>query len=333
MSGVLAQVGFSKETTWGTPVTPVTRFHELVSETITETYARIESASLRDGQRVQRADRFAPNFKGAAGTIELEVMSKGFGFFLEHMVGGSVTSTAGAAGNTSAFTHNAKIGSLAGKGITCQVGRPYANGAGVQAYTYAGGKFTGWELANAVDGFLMFRGDLDFASVAVATALATEVYPTSMEILSYIGGLITVGGAQIDVSDISIRATQNVKADRYFIRQNTQKKEQAEAGMREYVITGTMEYENQTMYNRVASLTAAGAMGDLIAKWEGSLVAGASTAKNTLQATVNTARFDVFQPTVGGPDLLSGGFEARILDDGDALTALSLDYISADTTP
>lgn len=329
MSGVLSQLGVIKEVTWNTPLT-VTKFFEMVSESIVETNGRIDSSSLRDSQRVQRSDRWAPNFKGAAGTIELEVMSKGFGFWLEHMMGGTIVTTGPT--ETTAYNHQAKIGSLAGKGFTCQVGRPYVNAAGIQAYTYSGGKIPSWELANSVDGFLMARLDVDFASVLTATALATEVYPTTMEVLSFIGGKLTVGGSPLDISDISIRATNNVKTDRYFIRQNSQKKEQAEAGMREYVVTGTIDYDSQAMYNRVSSITTAGAMADAIATWEGSLVAGATTIKNSLIATMNTVRFDVFAPTVSGPDLLTGGFEARILDDGDALTALSLDYKTADVT-
>lgn len=329
MSGVLAQLGVKKETTWNTPVV-VDKFFEMISEGITPQYGRIESASLRDGQRVQRADRWAPNFKGAGGTLELEVMSKGFGFWLEHMMGGTITTTGPT--ETTAYTHNAKIGSLAGKGFTCQVGRPQPNGT-IQPWTYSGGKLTGWELANSVDGFLIARLDTDFASETTATGIATETYPTAMEILSFIGGLITIGGSAVDVSDISIRATQNVKTDRYFIRQNGQKKEQVEAGMREFVISGTMEFDSMTMYNRVSSATVAGALGDVIAKWEGSLVAGASTLKNKLQATCNTGRFDVFAPVVSSADILTANFEGRILDDGDALTAVSLDYVTSDTTP
>jgi hypothetical protein len=330
VSGVLSQIGFSKEATWGTAVTPVTRFFEYVSESITPNYARIESNSLRAGQRVQRSDRWATNFKGAAGTVEIEVMSKGFGFFLEHLTGGTVVTTGPT--ETTAYNHQAKLGSLTGKGITTQVGRPMV-GSTVQPFTYAGGKVTGWELANSVDGFLVCRIDLDHTTEVTATGLGTASYPTTMEVLNYLMGLITVGGAGLDVSDINIREANNPRTDRYFIRQSGAKKEQIEGPMREITVTGTIEYDSMVTYNRVSSATAAGAMADIIAKWEGSLIAGATTLKNSLIATLNTARFDVFAPVVSGPDLLTGGFTAKVVDDGDALTALALDYKTSDVTP
>lgn len=328
MSGVISQLGTVDETVYGTPVT-VTKFHEIVSEQITGQYARIESSSLRAASRVQRSDRWAPNPKGAAGTIELEVMSKGFGFWLKHMLG-SVATTGPT--ETTAYNHAGRIASLTGKSFTCQVGRPDITDT-LRPFTYEGGKITGFEISNSVDGFLICRLDTDFEAEGTGTGLATAAYPASMEILSFVGGLITVAGGNFDATDITIRANNNLKTDRFFIRQNSLKKEPLENGPREYGITMTCEFENLTTFNRVSAATTAAAMGDVIAKWEGSLVTGATTIKNSLIATLNTVRFDTFGPVVQGPELLTSTLEGRVLDDGDALGALALDYKTSDVTP
>lgn len=327
MSGIFSQLGVVKEVTYGTPVV-VTRFFEMVSESIAEEYARVESASLRDSQRVLRADRWAPNFKGASGTVELEVMSKGFGFWLEHMLG---TVTTSGPAETTAYTHVGKIGSLTGKAFTCQVGRPDTSGT-VRAFTYEGGKITGWELSNSVDGVLIARLDTDFENVLTATALATDSYPTAMEVLTFVGGSVSIGGSALSVTDFTLRANNNLKTDRYFVRANTQKKEPLENGMREYTVSCTVEFEDMTQYNRVASATVAGAQADILAKWEGSL-AGATTLKNTLQVDLDTVRWDSFTPQVSGPELLTATLEGKVVDDGGADGPVKLTYITRDVTP
>lgn len=329
MSGVLAQLGVKKESTWGTAVT-VDKFMEMLpGESVEGQYERIESASLRASGRVQRSDRWARNFKGAQGSIPLEVMSKNFGFWLEHMMGGTITTTGPT--ETTAYTHVAKIGSLTGLGFTCQIGRPDAADT-IRPFTYAGGKVTGWNLSNSVDGFLIATLDCKFNSETTATALATASYPTTMEVLNFGGGLITVGGVQYDMSDVTITADNNLNVDRYSIRQNTANKEPLENGSRAYTISGTLEFVDLAAYNYVASATTAGAMADVVAKWEGAIITGATTIKKTLQVDLKTVRFDKYSVVVNGPEMLSASFEGKVVDSGDAATACSLTYKTSDAT-
>ena len=328
MAGVLAQLGVKKETTWGTPVV-VDKFIELNSESIEGQYERMESGSLRASGRVQRSDRWARNFKGAAGTVNIEVMSKNFGFWLEHMMGGTITTTGPT--ETVAYNHNAKVGSLTGKGFTLQVGRPDAADT-IRPFTYAGGKVTGWSLTNSVDGFLMANLDCKFNAETTATGLAAASYPASMEVLHFGGGLVTVGGTQYDMSDVTITADNNLKTDRYMIRQNTANKEPLENGNRTYSISGTLEFVDLNAFNLVSSLTAAGTMADVVAKWEGAILTGASTIKASLICTLTTVRFDKFAVQVQGPEMLTASFEGKAFDTGSANTACMLDYKTLDTT-
>ena len=81
------QLGVVDEVTYGTPVV-VSRFFEYESENIAETYGRTEGDPLRVGSGFVRNDRFTPYVGGAAGTIQMTVMTKGFGILLSHMLGG-----------------------------------------------------------------------------------------------------------------------------------------------------------------------------------------------------------------------------------------------------
>jgi hypothetical protein len=114
MTALLSQFGVAKETTWATPVT-VSRFFEFTSEGVKPVVGRVESKGIRAGARAFRNDRSQPVAKGASGSVEFEVPTKGFGFWLEHMFGGSVVTVGPTDAN---YTHTATIGSLSGKGLT-----------------------------------------------------------------------------------------------------------------------------------------------------------------------------------------------------------------------
>lgn len=318
-----AQVGYKKETTWGTAVA-VDRFAELVSEDIRMSYGRVESDGLRPG-RYDRSDTAFTTYPiGAAGDLVLEVGSKGFGFWLEHMMGGTVTTT----GPTdSAYTHTAPGGSLTGKGITLQVGRPLTDGSSVQPFTFNGGKVTSWELANSVEGNLLATLSLDFQNQSTATALATASYPTGRETFSWVGGVLTVGGTEVHVSDLTIGRDNARNVDRRFIRASALKKEQTDSGYREATFSFTADFDGLTHLNRVASATAAGSIATLVGTWQGTTLIGASTYP-ALIVTLN-ARMDEWGANVSGPEALS----QEISGVARGSSAVSLAYRTLDTTP
>lgn len=328
MSAIGAQVGMKTESVVGTAVT-VDHFQEVVNESIIGRYERVESSSLRSAARMQRSDRWAPNPKGAGGNYTFEVMSKGFAFWLVHMLG-TVTTTGPT--DTTAYTHTGKMGSLTGDSFTFQVGRDDTTGT-VNPFTYNGGKVVSWELSNSVDGNLMCSMELDFWGETTATGLATASYPTSMEIFNFTTGLVTIGGVATDVTDVSIRLNNNLSTGRFFVKNSTTKKEQVEAPQREGSVSLGLEFDSLTQYNRVKSATTAAAMGDVIAVWTGVTLAGAATAFNKVTATLNTVRFDSLGPAIQGPDIITSTLEGKILDESDALTPVNIAVVSNETTP
>lgn len=321
------QLGAKDEVTYGTPVT-VDRFFEFNSWNVKPQRGRIESAGLRAGQRVQRADRWVPLNNGAAGDANFEVLSKGFGFWLKHMLG-SVSSSAAVDGKT---THTGSIADLKGDSFTAQVNKPFHPADTDQAFTYEGGKITKWQLANSVNGLLMATLSMDFEDVSTATALATASYPAgTVELFSFVGGTITVGGSQVDMTDFTVACDNMLKVDRQYIRGNSLKKEPTENGFRAVTWSCAADFESLTQYNRYVSDTAAGALATIVATWQAPTLIGVSS-KPTIVVTIDEARFDDHTADISGPAALQQQLSGRGMFDG-TTSAVTIEYGSADVAP
>lgn len=320
------QIGFKAESTWGTPVT-VDRFAEFNSESIEHQPMRTESNGLRTGRNVKRADRFTNWFGGAAGGVQLDVMSAGFGFWLEQMLG--TVATTGPA-ETAAYTHTGTIGDLTGTSFTFQIGKPLYPGGTVQPLTYAGGKVAEWTLSNTVDANLVADLNMDFKAVATGTSLAAASYPTAIP-LAWTGGTVTVGGTTVDVTDISIHGTNGLAAERRFL--GVLKKEQI-AGLRELDFEFVCDFEDMTQYDRVHSDTRSGALAEIVATWTATeSISGTSTPLYpSLTVTLSAARFDSFSAPVNGTEGISQTIGGAVTDNGSD-EPVTIAYVSADATP
>jgi hypothetical protein len=329
MSGILSQLGVIKESTYNTPLA-VTRFFEFNKESIVGKYDRIESAGLRAGTRVQRSDRWVPNPKGAGGSLELEVQSKGFGFWLEQMLG----SVASGSLTDSNSPHTGSVASLNGKSFTLQVGRPDITQT-VNPFTYGGGKVMSWELSNNVDGLLLANLDLDFASEvdsgSTPYTLQSASYPTTSQLMSYIKGSFKVGGVETSVKDISIKCDNGLDGDRFFIRTASGQKEQVESTMRKITVDVTAEFESLTHFNAVSAVLPASAVAGLTAQWFAPTLTGTSTYPNLL-ATMTAGRYDKGGPVVDSGKILEQKLSFQVLYDG-TNSAIALAYTTPDTTP
>jgi len=138
MSGFLGQLGVKDEVTYGTLVTP-DRFFEFLSEGLAAETGRVESPGIRAGTRVLRSDRRVPYINGVTGSIELDVLSLGWSWWLKHMLG--TVATTGPA-ETSVYTHTGTVGDLTGDFFTLQVGVPQIGGATITPKTVTGCKVT-----------------------------------------------------------------------------------------------------------------------------------------------------------------------------------------------
>jgi hypothetical protein len=328
MTALLAQLGFAKETTWNTAVTP-TRFFEFTGEPVKPVVGRVESKGIRAGARALRNDRSQPVAKGAAGTFELEVPTKGFGFWLEHMLGG--TPTIGSVTDSN-YTQTAALGSLVGKGFTAQAGKPFNPYTSTQPFTASGGKVTSWALSLEKEGLLMCSLDMDFATHTTATALATASYPANFTQFTWANAGITIGGTSVCVSKFELKCDNGLAVDNYMICNSTTKHEPAESGLRKLSWSLECEFADMTQVNRVLSTTRDGMQAAIVATFLGPEIHGGATLPQ-LQITLPAARFDDGLPEVKGTDPLTLSLSGIATDDGTATTACQITYRTTDSTP
>lgn len=315
------------EVTFGTPVT-TTRFFESPGPTVIPQFGRIESQGLRSGTRMLRKDRFVPYRLGAQGDIPQEVKTKGFGFWLKHMLGSVVTSGPNADGR---FQHRGALGDLTGKSFTYQDNRPFHPADTNQPFTFFGGKVTKWKLENSVEGLLIATLSCDFADFDDVTALAAVSYPTGDELFSFVGATVTIGGVQFDATNVAIDADSGLKIDRRYLRNSAIKKEQSEQQWRAGTWALSGDFSDMNQLARVKSATAAGAVATIVATWQGpTLIAGSSFPQ--VVVTLNAARFDEGYPAVNGPNPLSQQLKGKWLDDT-AGVPITFDYQTLDATP
>lgn len=315
------QFGFKKEVTFNTPLV-VDRFAEYEDNgtPIKPVAGRSESNPLRVGSRFRRQGRAIPYLDHAEGTIPMVVMTKGFGFWVEHLLGNVATTGAGP------FTHTGTEGassSLMGKSFTGQLNYPFHPSGTNQALTCSGGKVLKWKLGNTVDNHLMIELDAWFASMTTVTALATAAYPaTPFDPLSWTGGVVTVGGAAFDITNFALEVDQGYNLKRKQIRGNPASKEPT-PGQVQASFALEADFVDLTQFNRVHSATVAGMSAQIIGTW--------SSGTNTLVATIPGGRFD--ELSFGGD---RGAIEqslSGIVEFDGTNSGVTLAYTTPDTTP
>lgn len=326
MTTLNTQAGAKNETTYGTGVV-VDHFYEFNSESVKLDMARVQSTGLRSGTRVARSDRFVPSRKGAAGAFTFDVPTKGFGFWLVHMLG-TVATTGPTDSN---YTHTGTVGSLLGDSFTFQLNRPFSPAGTNQAFTYVGGKLASWDLSCDVDGTLMATLNMDFTDESTATALATAVYPTSASIFSWVGGAITLGGAAAEIRNFKLSGNNGLNTDRRYLRNSTLKKEPLETQMREYAWSATMDFVDLVQYNRFRDALASNTLAQIVATFNGPFFHAGTTLPSVV-ITIPAARFDGETPTIGGPNELSINISGVALDNG-TNSPVTIAFTSTDVLP
>jgi hypothetical protein len=322
--GALDQQLMTKtESAYGTAVV-VDRTWEFNSESISDDFRRTEGDPLRVGTYVKRADRNTPYYGGASGTIQMDVLTKGFGWWLTHLLGQVATT---GPTETTVYTHTGTMTDLYGKSFTCQVARPLHPSGTVQPFTFEGGKVTEWTVSNSVEDNLVLEVNADFQQVATGTALATAAYPAAMQNLTWAGGTITVGGAQIDVTEFSMSVNNGLNTDRRFISGTTDKKEPT-GGRREVSFSLNADFAALTERNRAAAITSAGTHAAIVATWVGPTLLG-TTIYPTFQVNIPSARFDEWSAANEGPEGITQELSGVGTYDGSS-SAVSVVYRSAD---
>lgn len=323
-TGIDAQIGAAKETTWGTFATP-DHFYEFGSESIVPDVRKIYGRGIGRG-RFQRKDRVTTYVAGAAGDVVFsEVLTNGFGFWLQQMFGEVATSQPDEENSPTVYLHTFVHDANALKGIshTLQVGRPSVDGT-VNKYNYEGGKVTGWELTCNLDEAVGLTLNCDYETEQETDSLATPSYPSDAAMLTMVGGSVTVDGSTVDVSAVTLAGGNAVKTDRRFV--GNKKKEQLGNG--EFTITGTLEKEFES--TAIGQAFKNGATATVVLLFEGPVIEDA--LKAYLKITLEEVEYTGGAVNVGGPDVIAQSVPFKALDDG-TNPIIEVEYQTTDATP
>lgn len=330
-------------TAWGVPKAP-SKFFEFNNESVKSDFQTVESKSLSIGNRVDSSARFARYEKGVAGDLELEVLSVGFAWWLELLLGGTTTTTGPA--DSTAYTHTiTNLGSTRGDGITYQKLVPLSSSAGVvdstnkwpgQVITFKGLKVSKWSLSSAVDGILTLKLSFIGQGIDTTLTLATASYASNAELLTFIGGTLTVDAVAVGVcKSFEIDCDMGLD-ERHFIANGGAASEPLEAKQRAIKWKAEVEFADATFYTKYVSATAAGSLAAIVAKWTGQTkINGAATTFPSLQVTLPKAAVDGETPVISGSGLVSVSVGGRALNTSTASTqqdAVQIVIVSGDTT-
>lgn len=326
MTGLLSSFSTVDEVTYGTPVT-TTRFWETTNPVVIAADAgRTESTAMRAGTRAPRSTMFTPYLRGATASVEMPVPTKGWGWWLKHMLG--AVSTGGV--TDSNYTHTGTLATLTGDFFTAQTQLPFSSGS-LQAFTGEGGKVTQWELSVDVDGHLMFSADLDFETVGTAVGAATPSYPAGALVFGWDQAAITFAAGSVELSNFSVSCTNPLNVDRRFLRGSVLKKEPLEQGVRDIQWSAEAEFTDLTQYNRWVATTPAGTQAAIVATFTGPVAHAGATFPQVV-ITIPVARFDNAVPTSSGADMIKTTFSGIAMDDGSA-SPITITYRTNDAAP
>lgn len=210
-SGLSSQIGYAKETTYGTPAT-ASRFLPLISEDLGAENERMESEGIVAGAIAMESDQWAPGTTMVSGGIQHELYQQGVGLLFEQIFG-SVTSSA----TGGIATHTFTLGDL--PSMTVQKGVPTVGG-NVLPFTYAGAMVSEANFRLAAGEFAQLGLTVLAQSETDGIALAAASYLTgSKKPFSFMSGAISISGAALCVREVEININNGLTDERICIGQ------------------------------------------------------------------------------------------------------------------
>lgn len=312
-----------KESTYGTPAT-LTDAYEGKADTYKRVQEYIDSTGFRAGQETMRSDRRVVVNMGAEGSLEIDVLNKGFGLLLQALLGSITGPTQQAA--TAAYKSTAQSTAAdPNDSFTVQIQRVDVGGT-QRDFTHHGGVITGWSISQDVGGLLVANMDFDFEDVDTVTAAGTPTYPTSASPFDWTQGSVTLDSVSTDIVSFELNADLALKTDRRFLRTSGLKKQPIRSGMPAFDGTITMEYEGNTEYDDFV----AGNIIPIVATWTGAEIEN----PYNYEVVITMA---ACQYTGDSPEMFLDGdtpkitLPFKVLDDG-TNPAVQIEYTSTDTS-
>jgi hypothetical protein len=309
-SGISAQWGFVTESAYGTPVT-VTRFLPIRSESITDSYERIEGDDIIANAETMRQAQVAAGNVAFSGGIETFLFNRNIGLFFLQTLGGNATT-----GSGPTYTHVATPADLTGRSMTMQFGRTDLGGT-VRPWTYEGVKVRQMTIGASPGEYATVSMDVVAEDVKTGTALASASYPTGLSRFRGEDLAVTIGGSPVVVRSFEITFANSLDDNRRAVGSNLIREPLRNDLLS---ITGSLEIEwtDLTHYNRVAGLTYA------------ALSAAFTSAPDSVTIACN-ARFDQADEPIAGRGVIYQTLSFTAVGTSDSNT-VTVTTINADAT-
>jgi hypothetical protein len=309
-AGLASQAGGKKETTYGTRAVPDV-FWEYNSESVQLERNRLNSRALRAGRTFQSSTRVQETTRGGAGSISLDVVTKGFGFWLDLLHGNAVTPVQ--VGGTTAYLQTHNLGaSDPTKSATIQVGKPGEAGT-VHPFDYLGCMVTSYEVSCEVDGFLEATFGLDVNDRKTDQTLATASYPSALQTFDFSDATVTVNGSGVSdtFNSFNLSGALPRATDRWRLGSGAVKLKPILNDYTAATVTLGGAFKNLTNQG----LFDAGTIIPIVVLFDSGIAAG--TGNNYLiRFTMQACQIQGEDPVVGGPDILTQDLTMNVLDDG-----------------
>jgi hypothetical protein len=328
-------IGFKEQVDFATQIV-VDRFLEFTDETFDFERSYYQGAGMRPGSRAPRSPRKSLVSDGAAGDIGLEVPSKGLGALLRLLFGVS-TSTLVTTGVYQQLFTLTKTDFL--PVATMQVGIPRLGANTVDTFTMVSAFATQFGLALGNADVLKLTSSWRAKQLLLDTAYATPSYPSSVDLLSFVGASLKIGGSVTpptttalasggtpvgDVTDFSINIDQGLDDGGRYIGGAGKLGRPGAVG--QAAITGSLTADYDAVVFRDA--IAAGTGLALVARFEGP-VEIASGYKATLEVTCPDIRFEGELPKSNGGGVIQQTLPFTAYDN---LVAAEPIYVATRTT-
>lgn len=326
-SGLGASIGFAKESTYGTVVTPV-KFPEMETWPHERRPNFVQGGGLAAGRMLKPSSRYVLVSRDGGLTGTMEVPSKGFGFLLENLMGSSTIVQQGA---TAAWLQTHVLGDNKGKSLTIQSGVPDQGGT-VRPYTLPGSKMVSMELSCGFDDpRLMANMTFDSQDYSEATALAapsysTGIVPRQFAEMGFKMGAVGAEAAVSGVKKVTLKIERKMNTSLQYANGGGKK---AEPILNDWAdVSGTFEVDYVTKADFADRVPLTGSV-SVIWEFVGPLIA--STFFQTFRVKMPATLIESGDPQVDGPDVVNATYNF-VVDDDQTNVPVTIEYMSVDTT-
>lgn len=323
-SGLGAQIGIAAESAYGTYVAP-TKFVELTKESLQLQKTTATSQGIAANRLLTPAARRVVTQRAAAGTLEMEVVNKAMGLFLQTLMGTSVTPVQQAA--TAAYLQTHVLADTVGKSLTIQKGVPLTTGT-VTRKNFLGCKIISAEFSCEVGGMLTVSLEIDSKDCEETSVLAAATYP-SMSPFNFSQMALKTGTyasetARNGVRKVSVKIERPQNVERYYAGASGTKAEPIANDL--VKISGSIEtdYVDTTLDD----LHTSDAATSLVWDFTGPLIAATHYERFTVK--LPAIKVDDAPPVIDGYEVIRPTYNFTGLFDG--TNQPSIEYMSTDVT-